>query len=110
MSPARLGEFELLLLLAIVRLGDEAYGLRVGEEVRDVGRRRVSAGALYTALDRLEDKGMVRSRSAGAPPARGGRPRRYFTVTDSGISSLRASLAAVRRLSDGLEAVLAADR
>lgn len=110
MSPVRLGEFEQLLLLAILRLGDDAYGLRIGEEVRGVGRRRVSAGALYTSLDRLEEKGMVRSRSAEAPPARGGRPRRYFSVTASGARLLRESPAAVRRLSNGLDEVLDADQ
>jgi DNA-binding PadR family transcriptional regulator len=100
--PLYLGEFELLVLLAIVRLGDEAYAVPIREAIAEHARRRVARGALYTTLDRLERKGLVRSRMGEPVPERGGRPRRYYAVSASGLSSLRSARDAIDRLAAGL--------
>lgn len=101
-----LGEFEHLVLLAILRLGDEAYAVPVREQIELHAGRSVARGALYTTLDRLEAKGMLRSRLADADAARGGRPRRYVTVTPLGLSAVRSARAALDRLSAGLDLTL----
>ena len=93
-----LGEFEQLVLLAVLRLADEAYGLQVGDEIERVAERRPSSGALYTTLDRLEQKGHLQSRTADASAARGGRPRRYYALTDAGLAALRTSGRALMRM------------
>lgn len=106
MSQEYLGEFEQMVLLAIMRLGEDAYGLAVKDELKGVAGRNPSSGALYTTLDRLEKKGLLESRQGAASSERGGRPRRYVTVTPEG----RALLAHVRdtlfALWDGLEGAL----
>ena len=101
-----LGEFEQLVLLAVMQLGDDAYAVPVRELI--VGRtgRSVARGALYTALERLEAKGLLVSRVGDPLPERGGRPRRYFTVTPDGVTLLREARAAVANLSQGLESLL----
>jgi len=81
MAPAYLGEFEQLLLLAVVRLGPEAYGLDIARELEARAGRTVSRGALYTSLDRLEDKGLVRWKVVSGTPERNNLPRRLYTVT-----------------------------
>ena len=101
--PAYLGEFEQLLLLAIARLGDRAYGLDIARELEDRAGRVVSRGALYTSLDRLEDKGLLRWRAAEGTPARNGLPRRLYVVTPAGMAALRASRDTLRRMWHGLE-------
>ena len=100
-----LGEFEHLVLLGILRLGDAAYAVPIRQEIETHTGRSVARGALYTTLDRLEAKGLVRSRMGDADAARGGRPRRYYTVTPVGIASVRAARAAIDRLSNGLDLV-----
>ena len=80
-TPAYLGEFEHLLLLAVLRLGSDAYGVDIARELEARAGRSVSRGALYTSLDRLEDKGLVRWRVAPGTPARNGLPRRVYLVT-----------------------------
>jgi DNA-binding PadR family transcriptional regulator len=108
---AALGEFEQLVLLAVLRAGDEAYGTRVLQEVRSAGAARASRGAVYVTLARLEDKRLLRGRgSEQGKAARGGRPRRYLSVTAEGIRSLRESRATLIRLWSGLEAVLGEGR
>ena len=102
---ASLGEFEQLLLLAVLRLRDEAFGSRIGTELEEKAGRRVSRGALYATLDRLEQKAYLRWETETSTPARGGIPRRRFIVTPTGIEALRASLEAILRLSRGLEAL-----
>ena len=101
-----LGEFEQLVLLAVMQLGDDAYAVPVRELI--VGRtgRNVARGALYTALERLEAKRLLVSRVGDPLPERGGRPRRYFTVTPDGVTLLRDARAAVASLSQGLESLL----
>ncbi len=84
-----LGEFELMVLLAVLHLRDEAYGVPLA---RDLGRRRgreVSVGSVYAALERLELKGLVSSRLGESTPERGGRAKRYFRVTEDGLQSAR---------------------
>ena len=103
---AYLGEFEQLLLLAVLRLGSEAYGLDVARELETRAGRSVSRGALYTSLDRLEDKGLVRWRVAPGTPARNGLPRRVYLVTPAGVAALRASRDTLRRMWRGLDHLL----
>jgi PadR family transcriptional regulator, regulatory protein PadR len=87
-EPIFLGEFEQVVLLAILRLEDEAYGVSIAEEIRLCTGRRASPGALYNTLDRLEEKGMVSSRVGEPTPQRRGRPKRFYTVTKSGIDAV----------------------
>jgi DNA-binding PadR family transcriptional regulator len=103
---ASLGEFEEVVLLAVLRSGDEAYAIPVREEIRRRARRRVARGALYTALERLEEKGLVASRLGEPRPERGGRARRYYALTPRGLAALRASRRTRLELWQGLETVL----
>ena len=75
-----LGEFEQLVLLAILRLGEQAYGTTIRQILLDVIQRDVSIGALYTTLTRLEDKGLIRSAKGEATAERGGRAKKYFEI------------------------------
>lgn len=89
MPPRLLTDFELMLVVAILRIGDEAYGVRIAREIEETSGRRVLLGAAYAALDRLEGQGLVRS-TVGAPTAeRGGRARRFFQVTARGVRAAR---------------------
>jgi PadR family transcriptional regulator, regulatory protein PadR len=106
MVGANLGEFEEIVLLAALRLEDEAYAIPIREEIRRRARRRVARGALYTALERLEEKGLLSSRMSEPRPERGGRARRYFKLTARGLAALRASRRARLDLWQGLEAIL----
>jgi PadR family transcriptional regulator PadR len=106
MAPTYLGEFEQLLLLAVLRLGSDAYALDVARELDVRAGRSVSRGALYTSLDRLEDKGLVRWKPAAGTAARNGLPRRLYTVTAPGLTALRASRSTLRRMWRGLEELL----
>ena len=101
-----LGEFEQMVLLAILRLGDEAYGVKVVEELRDQADREVNRGSLYLTLDRLEAKGMLESVIAKPTPERGGRGKRYLTVTPAGARALQKSRLTLLRLWQGVETVL----
>lgn len=110
MTDAYLGEFEQIVLLAVLRVGEAAYAIPVREEIEACAGRAVSRGALYTALERLEDKGCLRSRVGDPLPERGGRARRYFAVTPRGLASLKRSRAALTRLWQGLESTLERSR
>lgn len=101
-----LGEFEHLLLLAVLRLGAEAYGADIARELEVRAARSVSRGALYTSLDRLEDKGLVRWKIAAGTELRDGLPRRVYSVTPAGMAALRASRGVLQRMWRGLEGVL----
>lgn len=83
-----LSEFELMILLAILRLENATYGVPLAKELSEVRGREVSLGSVYAALDRLEIRGLVKSNLGESTPARGGRAKRFFTVTASGIHSL----------------------
>lgn len=104
-----LGEFEQIVMLAILQCAqsaDGAYTVPIGRLISDQTGRVVARGALHTSLDRLATKGLVAS-TLGEPLAiRGGRSRRYFTVTPAGVTALRESRAALRNLSAGLEPIL----
>jgi len=83
-----LGEFELMVLLTILRLGDEVYGVPLARELSQLRGREVSAGSIYAALERLEAKGLISSTLGGSTPERGGRAKRYFHVTDQGLRTV----------------------
>src|SRR3954447_6974003 len=102
MADVYLGELEQIVLLAVLRLGDQAYAVPILEQIERQTGRQVARGALYTALDRLEAKGCLRSRVGEPPPERGGRARRYFTVTPSAVRALKESRLALMRLWRGL--------
>lgn len=97
-----LGEFEQVVLLAILRLGDEAYGVTIRREIVACTERNPAPGALYTTLDRLEDKGLVSSTYGDPTPERGGRAKRYFTVTARGVRAVASAQRAYQRLMKGL--------
>jgi len=98
-----LGEFEQMLLLAILQAGDEAYAVQIRRELEARSGRRVSRGAFYTTLDRLESKGYLRWDERPVEDGRGGRPQRHFEVTAEGVEELRRARDAFERLWDGLE-------
>jgi len=100
------GDFEKLLLLAVLRLGDEAYGAAIIDEMSARTGREVSPGAAYVALRRLEDKGMLNSRTGEPTPERGGRAKRYYAVRKDGLDVLRAARRDWDAMVEGLEAVL----
>jgi PadR family transcriptional regulator, regulatory protein PadR len=102
-AAASLGEFEQLVLLAILRLGDGAYGVTIRAEIAACTGREAAPGALYTTLDRLEEKGMVRSRFGDATAQRGGRAKRYFALTRRGHAALVSAQRAYQRLLEGLD-------
>ena len=107
MSPSNYpGEFEQMVLLAVLRLGGGAFALAVLRELDQQVGRRVSRGALYKTLDRMETKGLVRWGVEQATPDRGGHPRRLFTVTPQGVEVLKTSRDALYRLWDGLDPIL----
>ena len=99
----RINGLEHLVLLALVRLGDEAYGVAVQREIRQRTRRTVSLGAIYTTLGRLEAKGVVASRLGDPTPERGGRRKKYFDILPAGRRELHASLRALRTMTRGLD-------
>lgn len=101
-QPPALGEFEQVVVLAILRLGEDAYGVTIRREIAQCTGRDPAPGALYTTLDRLEDKGLVSSRFGDPTSARGGRPKRYFTATKSGVQAVAHAQRAYQRLLDGL--------
>ena len=89
MPSPRVGSLELTALLAVARLGDDAYGLAVRRELLDRTGRDYSVGAVYTTLQRLEDKGLLASHASEPLPVRGGRSRRHFRLTAAGMRALR---------------------
>jgi PadR family transcriptional regulator PadR len=98
-----IGEFEQIVLLAILRLGDEAYGVPIRADIERRTGRTVTVGALYRTLDRLEAKRYVSSAFSDSTPERGGRSKRYFKVRPLGLRTLRTSRHALSAMWDGLE-------
>ena len=97
-----LGEFEQLVLLALARLGEDAYGVTIRALLMERTKRKPSFGAIYSTLRRMEDKGLVRS-FAGEPEAvRGGRAKKYVVVTAKGRAALREAHAAIVRMAEGV--------
>jgi DNA-binding PadR family transcriptional regulator len=102
-----LGELETLILLATLRLGDAAYGVSVRDEIEDRTGRRLTRGAIYTALRRLEAKGFLASELGDPTPERGGRAKRFVTVTEAGLAEVRATTRDLDRMRAGLDDLLA---
>lgn len=103
MRPTSLGEFEQVVLLAILRLDENAYGVTIRSEIAACTGREPAPGALYTTLDRMEEKGIVRSWLGDATPQRGGRAKRYFVLTKAGRAALVDAQRAYQRLLNGLD-------
>jgi PadR family transcriptional regulator PadR len=97
-----LGDFEQLVLLALVRLGEDAYGVPIRQEIHTRAGRAVTLGSVYKTLDRLEAKGFVSSFVGQPTNERGGRRKKYFRLEPHGLRALRHSLAAIRRMTSGL--------
>jgi PadR family transcriptional regulator, regulatory protein PadR len=96
-----LGEFEQLVLLAILRLGKNAYGMTIRREIETRAGRPTSIAALYLTLERLEQKSMICSELGEVTPERGGRAKRFFVLNPSGREALKASLESIRKMADG---------
>jgi PadR family transcriptional regulator PadR len=101
-KPSQLGEFEQVVLLAILRLKDEAYGASIRGEIANCTRREPSSGALYTTLDRLEEKGLITSWFGDPSPQRGGRPKRHLQVTKQGVEAVARAQRSYQRLLRGV--------
>lgn len=106
MTPRFLGEFEQMVLLAVLQLKTEAVAVGILEELDRRAERSVSRGALYKTLERLEKKGLLTWKTEEGFPERGGHPRRLFTVTPRGIAALQDTRQALIRLWEGLDSVL----
>lgn len=102
-EPLPLGEFEQLILLAVLQCGDDAYGVTVQEELASHTTRRTASGAIYMTLDRLEKKGLLVSRLSEPTTERGGRAKRCYTVTKPAVAALKHSRRALISLWEGLE-------
>src|SRR5271170_3248325 len=100
-----LGEFEHIVLLALLRLEDRAYGVTVRQEIEFRTEREVSIGAVYATLDRLETKGYVKSRRGDPTPERGGRSKRFFRVTPKGVAAVNRAQRAIQNMTKGLDLV-----
>jgi PadR family transcriptional regulator, regulatory protein PadR len=104
--PPILGEFEQMVMLALLRLGGDAYGATVCSEIERRGGRGVSVSAVHTTLDRLEQKGLAKSRVGEPTPQRGGKRKRHYEIAPLGMKSLQASYRSLRNMADGLEHLL----
>ena len=98
-----LSDFEQLVLLAALHLGSDAYALTLLDEIEERTGRTPSAGSIYVTMDRLEEKGLLRSELESGGSERGGRPRRYVTVTAGGLAALRESRQALEAMWEGLD-------
>ena len=98
----RLSDSEFTALLAVLRLGDRAYGIPIAQELEAVGRRTVAVAAVYATMNRLEARGLVSSSLGEATPERGGRPKRFFRVTAKGLRAARDTRRALVDLWTGL--------
>lgn len=110
MSGESLGEFEQLVLLAIVHLGRDAYGMTIRRQIEERTGKIVAIGALYTALDRLEHKGYVSSALSDPTPQRGGRAKRIFRLERAGAAALKRSREMLARMWAGLAPNLKPER
>ena len=107
MSSAGLGDLEQIVLLAVLRLNDEAYAVSVRDEIETRTSRVVSRGAVYVTLDRLERKGFLSSRRSQPTPERGGKAKRIFRIEPTGRAALQASLDTIQQMVEGLREELA---
>jgi len=97
------GEFELLVLLAIMRLSEGAYGVSIRQELEGETSRSLTLGTVYKTLGRLEGKGYLDTSVAPPTKARGGRRKKLYTLTPKGLAATRRSLTDLRRMTDGLQ-------
>ena len=93
-----LGEFELMVLLAVIHLGDEAYGVPISRELEANRGRDVAVGSVYAALERLETKGLVTSSMGDPTPERGGKAKRYFSITKEGLRQVHETRRVLSKL------------
>jgi DNA-binding PadR family transcriptional regulator len=100
-----LGEFEHIIVLALLRLEDRAYGVTVRQEIERRTNREVSIGAIYATLDRLEAKGYVKSHLGDPTPERGGRSKRFFRVTAKGMTAVNRTHRALHSMTEGLDLI-----
>jgi PadR family transcriptional regulator PadR len=108
-AASPLGEFETLLLLAVLHLAEQdqdAYGSAIRDEIEARTGRAVPRGSIYVTLDRLEDKGLLVSREGGGSRTRGHRPKRIFKVTPAGVRGVKSAITTLARMQRGLESVL----
>src|SRR5262249_17330053 len=105
MSREILGSFELMVMLALIRSGDAAYGVPISKAIEKSTNREVLVGSVYAALERLERKGLVTSEVGDPPPERGGRAKRYFRITDKGLRQVRETRGALIKLWQGIPAL-----
>jgi PadR family transcriptional regulator PadR len=104
--PLPLGEFELLVLLATIGLGDEAYPVSIAKDIAGRTGRKASRTSVLITLERLEHKDLVRSRYCGATPERGGRPKRFFKPNARGLQAVRDAVTRIETMTAGLAGVL----
>src|SRR6187401_1513099 len=102
-SQSPLGDFEQLVLFGVMRLEDGAYGAAIRQEIHARSGRDVSINAVYTTLDRLETKGLLKSWEGEPTPQRGGRRRKFYALRPSGVAALRQAYHAFTTMADGLE-------
>jgi PadR family transcriptional regulator, regulatory protein PadR len=100
-----LGEFEHIVVLALLRLGDRAYGVTVRQEIESRTNREVSIGSVYATLERLETKGYVKSHRGDPTPERGGRSKRFFRVTPGGVAAVNRTQRALQSMTQGLDLI-----
>jgi DNA-binding PadR family transcriptional regulator len=105
MDGRLLTDFELMTLLAVLRCGAEAYGVAIADELRTTAGRRVLLAAIYTALRRLEERGLVASRLGEPTAERGGRAKRYFSLTGAGLAAVRDTRRALEAMWTDLPAL-----
>ena len=104
--PPVLGEFEQIVMLALLRLGSDAYGATVCAEIEKRSGRGVSMSAVHTTLERLEQKGLLKSRLGEPTPQRGGKRKRHYEMAALGLKALQASYRSIRSMADGIEHLL----
>src|SRR4051812_26948779 len=102
MPRQHLNDFELMILLAILRIGENAYGLPIAEEIQKIAERVVLLGAIYVALERLEERGLLTSSYGDPTPERGGRAKRFFKVTAKGLKAVNDAKRALTALWSGI--------
>src|SRR5580704_1281369 len=102
MSGSRAGEIELLVLLALIRLGPEAYGVPIAQEIESTARRSVALATVYATLERLEGRGLTTSELGEATAERGGRAKRFFRITPVGLREVKSRRAALVRMWNGI--------
>src|SRR5687767_4137722 len=102
MRSAQLTDFELMVLLAVLRVGESAYGVPIAREIEDTGKRPVVRAVVYAALDRLQQRGLVTSAMGDPTPERGGKAKRFYRVSAKGLKAVRDTQRALMALWSGI--------